>query len=150
MLKGLFFMSAVFLLAGASAQSSQHDVRLGGKVYMSYSVPTSQSAAQSTSLRLSKRYIADFKVIAIKKTAATNVSDIKAHKKNFCANDRSFFNRYHAMVAYSNSDGYFEFRGLVQQSSYILIFCDRDIQLSEAATMNRSATYSIGEKLIKF
>jgi len=143
MLKALLFIPmALFFLTRVSAQQ---DVRLSGRVYISYRVPTSQSA----SLSLSKRYISDFKIIAIRKTTATSVSDIRANKKRFCANDRALFSRYHAMVAYSNLDGYFEFKGLAPQSSYILIFCDRDIQLSDVTTMNRSATYSIGEKLIR-
>jgi hypothetical protein len=143
MFKVLFFMcTAAFFLTSVSAQTT---ARLSGRVYMTYRVPMSQSGAIS----LTKRYISDFKVIAIPKNSATNIEDIKAHKKNFCANDYNFFKRYHAMVAYSNLDGYFEFKGISQQASYILIFCDRDIQISEVATMNRTATYTIGEKLIR-
>jgi hypothetical protein len=139
----LFLLISVsqFLLSNILAQTSQQDARLGGKVYVTYRNPGAST--------LGKKYISNFKVILIKKTSSTVVSTITANKKNFCSNDRTLFQRYGAKVAYTNADGYFEFRGLMKQTNYILIFCDRDIKLSEVSTGNRNTTYGIGEKIIK-
>jgi len=129
------------LLSDIVAQTSQQDARLGGKVYLSYRNPATSATG--------KKYISNFKVILIKKTSSTVVSRITANKKNFCSNNRSLFQQYGAKVAYTNADGYFEFRGLLKQTNYILIFCDREIKISEVSTGNRNTTYGIGEKLIK-
>jgi len=139
----LFFLISLsqLLLSNILAQSSQQEARLGGKVYLTYRNPGVTT--------LGKKYISNFKVILIKKTSSTVVSSITASKRSFCSNDRTLFQRYGAKVAYTNADGYFEFRGLLKQTNYILIFCDRDIKISEVSTGNRNTTYGIGEKLIR-
>jgi len=137
----LFFLISFSqaLYADICAQPNQQDVRLGGKIYVSYIAAS----------RSQKKYITDFKVILIPKNSSTQLSAIERNKRNFCSNNRTLFQSYKARVAYTNADGYFEFRELQRQANYILIFCDHDIQLSPVSTGNRNVTYSIGEKRIR-
>jgi hypothetical protein len=133
----------LFLLFDLKAQQ---DIRISGKVFVSYKMAARINTQQ---VKVSKKYISDFKVLAIKKTGTTNITEITNNKKSFCANDQNLFRRFGVRVAYSNNDGYFEIKGLQPQTGYILIYCDHDIQISEVMTGSVSATYSIGERSIR-
>lgn len=125
--------------------AQQRDVRLGGKVFINYN----SVAGKTSFVRLMKRYMPHFKVILIQQYFTTEEIITDKNKRSFCANDKKLFEKYKARISYTNADGYFEFRGLQRQANYILIFCERTIQVTEVQTGNSYVTYGIKEKLIK-
>jgi hypothetical protein len=143
----IFLLSTIQLVPASSfTNNKQQDARLGGKVFINYLMPANKGAS---GVIVGKKYFSDFKVLLIPKTVTVNTSMITINKGSFCANDGALFKRYNVKVAYSNVDGYFEFRGLRPNTHYILIFCDRDVQVSESVTGDKEATFSIGEKQVK-
>ena len=142
-MKKLFFLIAAGI-PFLSATNAQQGPSISGKVFIGY-----KTAVNNKSSTISKKYLSDFKVLAIPKTGTTNIKEITNYRKNFCANDKSLFSRYRVKAAYTNYEGYFEIKGLLPNQEYILIYCDSDIQVSEVRTGNANVNYSIGQRSIR-
>jgi hypothetical protein len=139
----------ILLLALTLSLSGQMQptVKFGGKVYIHFT-SASPSGGKGATVNV-KKYLSDVKVILVQRYYAGEVTAIERAKKSFCNNDRRLLAQYQAKVVYTNSNGYFEFSGLQRQTNYVLIFCDREMQISEVSTGSRYATYVIRDKLIK-
>lgn len=144
MIQRIVFSSAIFFLAFSFASAQVRDVRIAGRVFLHN---PKYNTIQNTK-RVYTKYVSDFKVILIQLYYPTEITEIEKNKARICANEGSLLKKYRAKIYYSNNEGYYEFKGLQRQADYLLIFCDRKIQISQVQTGNSYTTYGINDKAV--
>lgn len=132
------------LFTGKSSAQQRPDVIISGKVYLNYSNSNIEQKISKTYVK----YLSDFKVMLIQLYFPAEAYSIGAQKTKICSNDKLLLRKYKIMVSYTDKEGKYEFRGLNRQANYLLIFCDRKIQISQVQTGNKYITYSLRDKLV--
>ena len=131
--------------------ADQTGIRITGKVFTSYEFAVNKiQKTQATIPKTGKQYVSDVKVLLIR---VNNVQEqqqfFENNRHRFCNNDRALGRTYAPKLAYTDRNGSYEFSGLSRNARYILIFCDKKIQLTGVFTDARpSVMYTVSEKEI--
>jgi hypothetical protein len=142
-MKLILTMLAVSVMINfAAAQNT--GTKISGKVFLNYS----KTSVLGEGVKRNTKYLSDFKVLLIQFYFATEVAEIEAQKRKICGNDKGLFSKYKVIVAYTDKDGSYEFKGLQRQANYVLIFCDRNIQISKVQTGSKYSIYTIRDKAV--
>ena len=141
----------LLLSSGAHAQNTA--VRITGKVFTTYNYAVNKTQRTQTGIsKTGTEYVSDVKVLLIKVSNARNQQQFfENNRQKFCNNDRAIYRTYTPKIAYTDRNGVYEFTGLARKAQYILIFCDKKIQLSAVFTASRSTiTYTVKDREIYF
>lgn len=139
------------LLLPQWAVTGQSGIRITGKVFTSYQFSVNKvQKNQPVMTKTGKQAVSDVKVLLIR---VNNVREqqqfFENNRHRFCNNDPALSRSYPSKLVYTDRNGSYEFSGLSRNARYILVFCDKKIQLTGVLTDARSAvTYSIREKEI--
>ena len=138
-----YFLLLAALVYGLLVTAQTNTVKVAGKVYYRFTV--SGGGSRTTSYN---QYPADVKVILIQSQFTGDIVYIKERKRLFCSNDKELIERFRASITYTKQGGSYEFSGLQRNTTYFLIFCDKNIQISEISTGNRITTYRLRDKQV--
>lgn len=131
--------------------ADQSGIRITGKVFTSYEFAVNKiQKNQAVVSKTGKQFVSDVKVLLIK---VNNVREqqqfFEANRQRFCNNDRTLNRTYAPKAVYTDRNGAYEFSGLSRNARYILVFCDKKIQLTGVLTDARpTITYTVSEKEI--
>lgn len=129
---------------------AQRNIKIAGRVYHEsvYQSPAQQKMPGRTLVK--KTYPADFKVVLFKAGSLTvDQQYAKVNKQKIRDNDPSFLERFSPQIAYTNQDGSYEFKGLIPNADYILVFCDTQMQMSVISTKSKTnVTYTVKDKKV--
>ena len=138
-----YFLLLAALVYGLLVTAQTNTVKVAGKVYYRFTV--SGGGSRTTSYN---QYPADVKVILIQSQFTGDIVYIKERKRSFCSNDKDLIERFRARITYTKQGGSYEFSGLQRNTTYFLIFCDKNIQISEISTGNKITTYRLRDKQV--
>jgi hypothetical protein len=134
-------LPGLFVLLSQISEGQNSATKIAGRVYVQYSKPTTQQKVAVYS-----KYITEIKVILVPSLTKGDVIQIKNNMKLFCGNDRQAIQRFNARIVYTDRNGNFEFSGVRTGTTYFVMFCDKQMQMSEITTGNKPITYRIMDK----
>jgi len=137
-----YFVIIILLLCTITCFGQSSNIKVKGRVYL--------TSVSNQSKIVTNNYLTDFKVLLIKIYATgTDMKFVEANKQKFCSDNKQILERYPATADYTNSEGFYEFTDLQPNSYYMLILCDRKIQVSLISTgAKRSITYKVKDKQV--
>lgn len=137
-----YLVFTLLMLCSLISLTQTADVRIKGRVYLTY-ITTSKEIQMSRN-----NYLSDFKVMLVRINGKdTDIKSVETNKQKFCSNDQKIFSTYPANVVYTNNEGIYEFKNLQPSSYYMLIFCDKKIQVSLISTeAKKKITYEVKDK----